>query len=147
MRAATIVLGVLRLGTCLRHASSFRAAHPPSSSIAAVRVRDNGAAVIIPVTKAAVPPLSASSNRDHTDHADHDASAATAVSTTTTTTTTRRSFAMDAVARFSIVGCSSVLAYLSSSSIANASGGATAGGAYLLSGAFFRSFRPWLGVT
>jgi hypothetical protein len=106
MRAASILLGVLRLGACLL---------PPAASFQSqpyATVRDG--AVFGAKAESA-------SNRDEVDPDGRAAFAGT----------TRRSFAEDAMIKVSILG-SSLLAYLPAP--AHASGGATAGGAYLLSG-------------
>ena len=107
MRAATILIGLLRIGAYLLPSAASFQTHPPAP------VRDGA---IIGMKGASA------SNRDE---ADPDGRAAFAG-------LTRRSFAEDVVVKVSIL-VSSLLASQPTSP-AHASGGATAGGAYLLSG-------------
>lgn len=132
MRAPTIFLGLFRIGAyLLPPASSFQAHHHhPSAAAAASVLRDGGAIITGTKSKGA----SAPSNRDdeEVDHPDDDGRAAALAGGTTTS---RRSFAEDAMARASIfLGSSLLVACQQPTSPAHASGGATAGGAYLLSG-------------
>ena len=131
MRAPTIVLGLFRIGAyLLTPASSFQAHHHHPSAAAASVLWDGGAIITGTKSKGA----SAPSNRDdeEVDHPDDDGRAAALAGGTTTS---RRSFAEDAMAKASIfLGSSLLVACQQPTSPAHASGGATAGGAYLLSG-------------
>lgn len=138
MRAPTIFLGLFRIGAyLLPPASSFQTHHhhhPSAAAASASVLRDGGAIIAGTMSKGA---RSASSNHrdDEVDHPDEDGRAAAAFAGGGTTTSSRRSFAEDAMAKVSIfLGSSLLVACQQPTSPAHASGGATAGGAYLLSG-------------
>jgi hypothetical protein len=145
MRAPTIFLGLFRIGAyLLPPASSFQthhhhhhpsaAASAASAASASVR-RDGGAIIAGTMSKGGARGASSNHRDDEVDHPDDDGRAAAAFAGGGTTTSSRRSFAEDAMAKVStFLGSSLLVARQQPTSPAHASGGATAGGAYLLSG-------------